>query len=310
MLDKKGLRVWYEALRVFSYPASIVPVLVGAVVAWQHVRVDLMLFVLTLFGSVAIQVGANLANEYLDYVQGIDKMDSLGPAGVILRGELPARQVFYAAVFALAVGSAIGFILVYEVGWFVLLIGVASVLAAWFYSAKPLALGYSGLGELEVFVFMGPVMVIGSYFVQARMLAWTPFLVSLPVGLLVTAILHANNLRDVVQDDERERVTWVVLAGRWLGKEKGKAVSIWIYCMMILGSYVIMLVLAGFGLVPLLALLTILTAPQAFSLIKFALSGVEGKPLNRLVRGTARFHMIFGCALALGYALNILLIQR
>ena len=96
-MDRQRLRVWYEALRIFSYPASIVPVLVGSVVAWQNVRVDLTLFLLTLFGSVAIQVGTNLANEYLDYVQGIDRMDSLGPAGVILRGDLPPRQVYFAA---------------------------------------------------------------------------------------------------------------------------------------------------------------------------------------------------------------------
>jgi 1,4-dihydroxy-2-naphthoate octaprenyltransferase len=309
-LDKHGLRVWYEALRVFSYPASIVPVLVGAVVAWQNVRVDLTLFLLSLFGSVAIQVGTNLANEYLDYVQGIDKMDSLGPAGVILRGELPPRRVFYAAVFAFGVGSVIGFYLAYRAGWFILLIGVVSVLAAWFYTAKPFALGYSGLGELEVFIFMGPVIVIGSYYVQTKSLSCTPLLVSLPIGLLVMAILHANNLRDVVQDDQRERVTWVVLAHRWLSKKNGKNLSIWIYCMLILGSYLIILLLAGFGMVPLFALLTILTAPQAFSLIKFVRSGVEGKPLNRAVRGTARLHMMFGATLALGYALEILLYQR
>jgi 1,4-dihydroxy-2-naphthoate octaprenyltransferase len=171
-------------------------------------------------------------------------------------------------------------------------------------------LGYSGLGELEVFIFMGPIMVIGSYYVQTKSLAWTPLLVSLPIGLLVMAILHANNLRDVVQDDHRERVTWVVLAYRWLGKKKGKNLSLGIYCMMILGSYLIILVLASFGAMPLLALLTILTAPQAFSLIKFVCSGVEGKPLNGAVRGTARFHMMFGATLALGYALEILLHQR
>ncbi len=306
-LNRRNLTVWYNALRPFSYPASIVPVLVGTTIAWRMGQVDWSLFLLVLFGSVAIQAGTNLANEYFDYTQGVDQADSLGPAGVIVKGELPPTQVFWAAVLAFAAGGSIGVYLVLKTGWFILLIGVASLLAGWFYTAKPLALGYSGLGEPEVFFFMGPIMVLGSYYVQAQSLAWTPFLVSLPIGLLVMAILHANNLRDVTQDDQRERLTWVVLAYRRLGAEKGKRFSIRIYCMMIIGSYLIIFVLAGLGIVPLLALLTILTVPQAYGLIKFVASGIEGKPLNRAVQGTARFHMLFGAALALGYALDILL---
>ena len=307
VLNRRKLTVWYSALRPFSYPASIVPVLVGTAIAWHIGRVDWNLFLLVLFGSVAIQAATNLANEYFDYTQGVDKADSLGPAGVIVKGELPPAQVFWAAVLAFAAGSSIGVYLVWRLGWFILLIGVASILAGWFYTAKPLALGYSGLGEPEVFFFMGPIMVLGSYYVQARSLAWSPLLVSLPIGLLVMAILHANNLRDVTQDDQRERLTWVVLAYRRLGAKNGKTFSIRIYCMMIIGSYLIIFVLAGLGIVPLLALLTILTGPQAYCLIKFVASGIEGKSLSRAVRGTARFHMLFGAVLALGYVLDILL---
>lgn len=307
MLKTHSLKVWYNALRPFSYPASIVPVMVGTVLAWQIGKVDLSLFFLTLIGSVAIQIATNLANEYLDYVQGIDKADSLGPAGVIIKGELQPKQVLWAAVFAFAAGSAIGFYLVLKAGWFILLIGVASVIAAWFYTARPIALGYSGFGEPEVFIFMGPIMVIGSYFVQVKSLAWTPLLVSLPIGLLVMAILHANNLRDVVQDDQRNRLTWVVLAYRRLGKKRGKAFSTWIYFMMIAWSYLIIFVLVGFGVVPFLALITIITCLQAYGLIKFVSSGVEGKPLSRAVRGTAKFHMLFGVTLTLAYVLDILI---
>lgn len=299
--------VWYTALRPFSYPASIVPVLVGTAIAWHMGQVDWRLFLLVLSGSVSILAGTNLANEYLDYTQGVDKADSLGPAGVILKGGLPPTQVLRAAVLAFVAGGSIGVYLVLRVGWFILLIGVLSVLAAWFYTAKPLALGYSGLGEPEVFLFMGPIMVLGSYYVQTMSFSWTPLLVSLPIGLLVMAILHANNLRDVVQDDQRERLTWVVLAYRRLGSKNGKTFSIRVYCMMIVGSYFIIVALAGLGVAPLLALLTIFAIPQAYGLIRFVASGVEGKPLNRAVRGTARFHMQFGALLALGYAIDILL---
>jgi len=302
------VRVWYNAVRPFSYPASIVPVIVGAMAAWQVGKIDWWLFVLTLFASVAIQMGTNLANEYLDFVQGVDRADSLGPAGVIIKGELQPKQVLWASAFAFVAGGLVGFYLVLRAGWFILLIGVASVLAAWFYTAKPFALGYSGLGEPEVFFFMGPVMVIGSYYVQAKSLAWTPFLVSLPIGLLVMAILHVNNLRDVVQDDQRNRLTWVVLAYRRLGAGRGKMFSIRLYCMMIVGAYLLVFALVGSGIVPPLALLTVLTAPEAYGLIRFVSSGVEGKPLSRAVRGTARFHMLFGVVLAFAYLADILIL--
>jgi 1,4-dihydroxy-2-naphthoate octaprenyltransferase len=307
MLNMRNLNAWYNALRPFSYPASIVPVIVGTMVAWQIRKVDLTLFFLTLLGSMAIQAATNLANEYLDYVQGVDKEDSLGPAGVIIKGELLPKQVAWAAVFAFTVGSVIGFYLTLRVGWFILLIGVASVLAAWFYTAKPLALGYRGLGEPEVFFFMGPIMVMSAYYVQTQSLAWTPLLVSLPIGFLVMAILHANNLRDIVQDDQRNRLTWVVLAYRGFGARRGKMFSIRLYCIMTTAPYFIIFILASFGVVPLLTLLTFFTAPEAYGLVRFVYSGVEGKPLSRLVRGTARFHMLFGATLALAYTLDLLL---
>ncbi len=278
-------------------------------IAWQIGRIDLILFFFALVGSMAIQAGTNLANEYLDYVQGVDKEDSLGPAGVIIKNELSSEQVMWAAIVVFSVASGIGIYLTLKVGWLILLIGVASVLAAWFYTAKPLALGYRGLGEPEVFIFMGPIMVMGSYYVQTKSLALTPLLVSLPIGFLVMAILHANNLRDVVQDNQRDRLTWVVLAERWLGTERGKAASNIIYYAMITAPYFIIFLLASVGVVPLLTLLTVFTAPQAVHLIMFVHSGVEGKPLSRAVRGTARFHMLFGVTLTLAYALDILLRQ-
>jgi len=297
---RQRLKVWFHALRPFSYPASIVPVLVGSV-AWQPKPLNMFLLLSTLLGSVAIQVGTNLANEYFDYTQGIDKSDSLGPAGVILEGKLAPVHVLYAAILAFAVGAGFGLYIVTQVGWVILLIGIASILAAWFYTAKPFSLGYRGLGELEVFFFMGPLMVTAAYYVQARTLSWNPLLVSIPVGLLVTAILHANNLRDIVQDNERERVTWVVMACRHWGMKRGREVSCWVYYAMVAGAYTILVGLVIINVAPVPALFTILTIPQAYKLIRYVASGFTGRPLSLVVRGTALLHMFFGCALTLGY---------
>jgi 1,4-dihydroxy-2-naphthoate octaprenyltransferase len=282
-------------------------VLVGSVLAWHDGHINWILFLLALVGSIAIQAGTNLANEYFDYSQGVDKSDSLGPTGVILEGKLTARQVFRASIFAFTVGAILGLYIVAQVGWVILALGLASVLAAWFYTAKPISLGYRGLGEPEVFIFMGPVMIVAAYYVQARDLAWTPLLVSLPVGLLVTAILHANNLRDIVQDKERGRVTWAVLACKLWGMEQGGEFSRWGYCAIVASAYVILLGLVATNTMPLPALLTLLTTPQAYRLIRFVVSGVEGKPLSMAVRGTALLHMSFGAILTVGYLLEILM---
>jgi len=309
-MNSTKLQLWYDVIRPYSLPATAVPVIVGTDIAWHHGQVNGVLFLLALFGSVSIQIGANLANEYFDYVQGIDKEDSLGPAGVIIRGELPPKQILSATLLAFFAGVMFGAYFVFIYGWPILLVGVISVLAAWFYTAKPLSLGYRALGEVEEFTFMGPVIVVASYYVQVGSLALTPIFVSLLVGMLVLPILHANNLRDVIQDDERDRLTWVVLAYRRLGAKKGKAVSIGIYCSSIAGAYVTLIVLTLLHQIPFSGLLALLTIPEAYAMIKFVRSGIEGKTLNRLVRETARLEMLFGIMLTLGYALDILLHTR
>jgi 1,4-dihydroxy-2-naphthoate octaprenyltransferase len=129
-------------------------VLVGSVAAWYSGHVNWVLFVFALLGSVAIHAGTNLANEYFDYTQGIDKSDSLGPVGVILEGKLKPRQVLAAAITTFGLGAILGVYIVSRVGWVILALGLASLLAAWFYTAKPFSLGYRGLGELEVFCLL------------------------------------------------------------------------------------------------------------------------------------------------------------
>ena len=281
--------------------------LVGSVVAWHDGYLNWALFLAALFGSVAIHAGTNLANEYFDYTQGIDREDSLGPAGVILQGKLRAKDVLAAAILAFLLGAILGMYIVAKVGFIVLVLGLVSILAGWFYTAKPLSLGYRGLGEPEVFLFMGSVMVIASYYVQTRTFTWTSLLISLPVGLLVTAILHANNMRDVVQDMERDRITWVVMACRSWGMKRGRSLSRWFYYGMLGGAYLILVGLVAGSAAPIFTLLTLLTTPQAYALIRFVGSGIEGKPLSGVVRGTAYLHMSFGFTLTLGYLLTALL---
>lgn len=221
MCAMSQLRTWFTALRPVSFTASIIPVLVGTAVAADR-EFHAGLFVLALLGSVAIHAGTNLVNDYFDHVKGTDNADSLGQSGVIQRGLLPARTVLAGGIGAFAAGAAVGLALTALVGWPVLALGIASVLAGYFYTASPFSLAYRGLGEVVVFTFMGPVIVVGSYYVQTESWDWAPFVASVPIGLLVAAILHANNVRDIENDRRNNKWTLAALAGRpW------RTTSIW-----------------------------------------------------------------------------------
>lgn len=295
MATQRRVIVWLRATRPFSLPASVVPVLVGTALA-TDLAFDPALFVLALLGSILIQVGTNLANEYFDYVQGLDSETSLGPVGVILQGLLSPGAVLTATLGAFAMGAAMGLAIVWVVGWPILAIGVASLLAAYFYAAKPLALGYRGLGEVEVFVFMGPLMVMAAYYVQARQWGWDPLWASLSIGFLVTAILHANHARDIDDDKAKGRITHAILLGR-----RGASHE---YLLLVVSAYLVLAGLVATGAVSPLALLALLSLPKAARLVYLAYTEMRPQALNALVRGTAHLHGQFGLLLALGLALS------
>src|SRR5205807_5455037 len=129
-----------------------------------------------------------------------DSEESLGPSMVIQRGLLAPDTVWWGGITAFAIGAAFGLVLVVLCGWPLLVIGIFSIAAGYYYTATPVALAYAGLGEITVFIFMGPVIVLGAYYVMALHFSWTAFVASIPIGFLVAGILHANNIRDIESD--------------------------------------------------------------------------------------------------------------
>jgi 1,4-dihydroxy-2-naphthoate octaprenyltransferase len=285
-------RAWWIALRPFSYPASIVPVLVGtAVVAGENFRP--LLFLLALAGSVLIQAGTNLATDFFDFVDGVQPQATL--AGVIQRGLIPAATVRRAAFAAFALGSFCGLVIVAFTGWPILVAGVLSVLAGYFYTGRPVAYGRHGLGEVGVFIFMGLVMVMAAAYVQVERLDSGAFFAAIPVGLLVADILHANNLRDIANDRAHGKVT---LAG-WTGRP----VADYAWIALTYGAFAALVLAVAFGRLPVLSLIALAALPWAWSTGQ-ALKETEPAALNRLVRGTAFLHMRFGLLFALGLAID------
>jgi 1,4-dihydroxy-2-naphthoate octaprenyltransferase len=290
---RQRARVWFKASRPWSYTAAVIPVALGGIIAAQQGPIDLVLLGLALLGSIAIQLGTNLMNDYYDYRKGADIPGTLSLGGSILRGELSPRQVFAGGMLSFGLGIVIGLYLVTVAGPFILWLGLFSVLAGFFYTAGPFALAYVGLGEVAVFIFMGPVMVVGSYYLQRHEVTLPVVLASLPVGFLVAAILHANNLRDLDSDKQIGKRTLATVLGR-----EGARLE---YYILIGGTYLSLVVLAVLGIAPWLALITIATLPAAWKLIRLAAQETEAKALHPLLRQTARLHMQFGSLLIVGY---------
>lgn len=289
---RRFVRIWWMATRPFSFTASVTPVVLGAVLAAYDGAWNWLLFALTLVGSVSIHAGTNLVNDYYDWRKGTDTQESLGPNRPLKEGILTPQQVFWGGVVFFGFGAAIGLYLVATRGLFILYLGIFSVLAGWFYTAGPAAFAYTGLGEVVVFIFMGPVMVLGSYFVQTQRVAPEVIWLSAPVGLLVAAILHANNMRDLDADRANKKRTLANLLGR--------EASRWEYILLVGGSYLLLVTLVALGKATPFLLLALLTLPSAVDLIRTATIYDAPARLNKVLRGTATLHGRFGWLMIVG----------
>jgi 1,4-dihydroxy-2-naphthoate octaprenyltransferase len=289
---RRFVRTWWMAVRPFSFTASVTPVVLGAVLAGYDGAWNWLLFAITLVASVAIHAGANLINDYYDWKKGADTPESLGPNRALQQGMLTPHHVFWGGVCCFALGSLLGLYLVGTRGLFILWLGLFSVLAGWFYTAGPFAFAYTGLGEIVVFVFMGPIMVLGSYFVLVQRVPAHVLWISAPVGLLVAAILHANNMRDLEGDLAKGKRTLANLLGRRASKVE--------YYFLVGGSYILLVALVLFGVAPWYTLLALLTLPSAIELMRTTAIYETPQRLNKVLRGTAKLHERFGWAMILG----------
>ena len=291
------VRTWWNAVRPWSYTAAIIPVLLGAAIAAQSMALNWWYLVLALVGSIAIQGGTNLMNDYYDYRKGTDTAAVKGTGGALLRGELTPSQIFWAGIIAFAIGSVIGLYLVSVSGPFIFWLGLFSVAVGYFYTAGPFALAYVGLGEVAVFIFMGPVMVLGSYFLQIPDVAWSAIWASLPVAFVVAAILHANNLRDIDTDRLNNKRTLATVFGR-----EGARIE---YYILVGGTFVSQWVLIVLGVVPWPTLITLVMVPLAWRLMQIAATEVEAAKLHPVLRQTAVLHMRFGMLYVIGWVIAL-----
>ena len=209
-----NLKIWLEASRPKTLPAAVVPVMTGTALAAAHHAADFPRAAICLAFALLVQIGTNFANDYYDFVQGADTPARVGPRRAVAAGLVSPRQMLGATWLMLGVAFAVGLLLVHEVGWALLPIGVISIMCAIGYTGGPFPLGYNGLGDLFVFLFFGLVAVCTTFYVQAGNVTADVVCCAAAIGLLAANILVANNYRDAETDLQAGKKTLVVRFGR------------------------------------------------------------------------------------------------
>ena len=214
-MNKSKLKEFFMCTRPHSYPASIAPVLFGATYALGYeIKFSILKFILFLLACLLIQAATNLFNEYYDYKHGLDKIDSEGISGSIVKGNLSPREVMVGALVLYALAFILGLILTFMTSLYVLLVGLVCMLAGYFYTGGKYPIAYSPFGEVVSGFFMGTIIISLSFYFQTGYVNSDIIVVSLPLFIMIGAILLANNIRDLDNDKESGRRTYAILVGR------------------------------------------------------------------------------------------------
>jgi 1,4-dihydroxy-2-naphthoate octaprenyltransferase len=214
-VNKSKLKEFFMCTRPHSYPASIAPVLFGATYALGYEsKFSILKFILFLLACLLIQAATNLFNEYYDYKHGLDKVDSEGISGSIVKGNLSPKEVMVGALVLYALAFVFGLILTFMTSVYVLLVGLVCMLAGYFYTGGKYPIAYSPFGEVVSGFFMGTIIIVLSFYFQTGYVNADIIVVSLPLFIMIGAILLANNIRDLDNDKESGRRTYAILVGR------------------------------------------------------------------------------------------------
>ncbi len=284
---------WLEGARPRTLPAAVAPVLAGTGVASYLDQAVWWKAVLALVVSLALQVGVNYANDYSDGIRGTDE-GRVGPLRLVGSGVASPAAVKWAALAAFAVAGVVGVILAVTTAWWILLVGAACILAAWFYTGGSMPYGYRGLGEVMVFVFFGLVAVLGTTYVQTESFPLPAWYAAIGIGALACAILVANNLRDIPTDTEHGKRTLAVV----LGDERTRYLYALLIGLALVGLAALALSttrLAGLGLVFLVA---------AYPATRAVLAEARGRDLIPVLQRTGVAELLYASGLFVGLLLS------
>ena len=282
---------WFAATRPRTLSASLTPVAVGIGVARSTGHVVAWHAALAFVVSFSIQIGANFANDYSDGVRGTDAK-RVGPTRLVASGLASPAAVRAAAVASFGLGAAAGLVLAIVMSPWLILVGAASIAAAWLYTGGPRPYGYAGYGELFAFVFFGFVVTVGTTYVVSGEIPAIAFGAAVPLGAYATALLVVNNLRDIATDAEAGKHTLVVR----LGDRRSRL----LFTALVVGGVLVSVVVSPWRH---FALLGLLALPAAALPLRRVRAGATGTELVSVLEQTGTVHIVLGLLLAIGIAL-------
>jgi 1,4-dihydroxy-2-naphthoate polyprenyltransferase len=277
-------QIWWLAIRPRTLPAAASGVLMGSALAWHDGLFQLLPALAALFVALLLQTGSNVANDVYDFERGADTTNRQGPVRVTQAGYLSPAQVKQGMLIIFGSAALCGLYLAYIRGWGIILIGIAAIISAIAYTGGPFPLGYHGLGDLFVFIFFGLVAVTGTYYVQTGFISAAAWWMSIPIGLIITAILIVNNLRDIENDRAANKHTLAVIMGDKATKAE------YIFCLTI--AYLILPFIIVLKIVPITALLAWFSLPIAIKSGRIVFTQ-KGCPLNAALAGTGQTALIY-----------------
>jgi len=292
--EQNKFKNWILASRPKTLPAAVVPVVVGASLAYSQGKLILLNSLIALFCSLLIQIGTNFVNDLYDFLKGSDKEDRKGPQRVLANGFISVKEMKTGSALVFLLALIAGLYLVYVGGVIVLIIGVASILAGILYTAGPFPLAYNGLGDLFVFIFFGIVGTAGTYYINTFEFSLLSLIAAIPVGALITNILLVNNYRDINEDKAADKKTTTVIFGRSFTRRQ--------YIFLILLSYLVPVTFFVYFDYSYLIFLPFLSIPLAVNLVKM-LYKLEGEALNKTLALTAKFSGLYGILFSIGLIL-------
>lgn len=293
--DPKGWQVWLLASRPKTLFAALSPVLIGGAMALADGFTHSLSWMAAAVGAVLIQIGTNFANDLFDFEKATDTEERLGPLRVTQAGLVTPNQMRAATILVFALAFQVGIYLVWRGGWPIVIIGLLSIIFGVLYTAGPYPLGYNGLGDIFVLIFFGPVAVGGTYYVIAQQIDLVVILAGIPAGMLATAILVVNNLRDIDTDTKAGKRTLAVRFGLTFTRAE--------YLVMLIGAILFPVVHFAVTDEHAWAMLGLLALLPALSPLRLVMNERDGVVLNNVLSATGRVMFVYSLLFSLGWLL-------
>ncbi len=285
---------YFQAVRAFSFPASLIPCLLGAMLALLYgTEVTWWLIPFIAISLLFLHAGSNVISDVDDYRKGVDSKDTLGGSRVLPDGLLSTKEMFRFGMLLFALAVLFGLPIILDRGMMVLWLGIIGIVGGFFYTGRPIGYKYVALGDIFIFLLYGPAIVTGTLYALTGVFSLTAALISIPLGLLVTGILHANNLRDIIHDRKANIKTLATIFGE--GFAKGE------YVFLIVGAYITVILLVVFGVLSIWALLVFLSLPIALKNMNM-IKGVKIEDTGKIAMldaMTAQLTLMFGVLLSI-----------